>query len=297
MSTSRRNFLQSGAALAGLAAGASAVEAQATGQAGGPTKPLKPASEIQVPKMKFFHAEISRVVLGVNPFYGYSHYNNNFGNAMKEWYTPDRVVAVMHQCCRYGINAFNYVSLGRQQEDWARFVSEGGQMHLIPQVTANADAEVLVKTLKPLGLQRQGEVVDSAWQAGDMKSVKEWCKKVRDLGVLVGVGTHIPEVIAKIEEENWDVDFYSGCVYNRRRTPEEWKKVLNGEIMEMTSDIYMQSDPPRMYRVMRQTKKPCFAFKILAARHPRPRHRTGVPHGLREHQADRRPVRRNVPQV
>ena len=27
----------------------------------------------------------------------------------------------------------------------------------------------------------------------------------------------------------------------------------------------MQSDPPRMYKVMRQTKKPCFAFKILAA--------------------------------
>jgi len=122
-----------------------------------------------------------------------------------------------------------------------------------------------VKTLKPLGLQRQGEVVDDAWQSGDMKSVKEWCKKVRDLGVLVGVGTHIPEVIAKIEEENWDVDFYSGCVYNRRRTPDEWKRALNGEIMEMPGDIYMQSDPPRMYRVMRQTKKPCFAFKILAA--------------------------------
>jgi hypothetical protein len=85
------------------------------------------------------------------------------------------------------------------------------------------------------------------------------------MGVLVGVGTHIPEVIAKIEEENWDVDFYSGCVYNRRRTPDEWKRALNGEIMEMPNDIYMQSDPPRMYRVMRQTKKPCFAFKILAA--------------------------------
>ena len=41
--------------------------------------------------------------------------------------------------------------------------------------------------------------------------------------------------------------------------------MLNGEIMEMTGDIYMQSDPPRMYKVMRQTKKPCFAFKILAA--------------------------------
>jgi len=265
MSTSRRNFLQSGAALAGLTAGASAVEAQATGQANGPAQPMKPASEIQVPRMKFFHTEISRVVLGVNPFYGFAHYNNNFGSTMKEWYTADRVCAVMHQCCRFGINAFNYVHLDRGPQDWARFQSEGGQMHLIIQVTANADAGTLVKTLQPLALQRQGEVVDDAWRDGKMATVREWCKKVRDMGVLVGVGTHIPEVIAKVEEENWDVDFYSGCVYNRRRTQDEWKRALNGEIMEMPGDIYMQSDPPRMYRVMRQTKKPCFAFKVLAA--------------------------------
>ncbi len=124
---------------------------------------------------------------------------------------------------------------------------------------------MLVKTVKPLALQRQGEVVDDAWQAGKMETVKEWCKQVRQLGVLVGVGTHIPEVIASIEEENWDVDFYSGCVYNRRRRPEEWRKVLNGELMEMTGDIYMKSDPARMFKVLRQSKKPCFAFKILAA--------------------------------
>jgi hypothetical protein len=184
---------------------------------------------------------------------------------MQEWYTADRVSAVLHQCTRFGINAFNYVHLDRGPQDWARFQADGGQMHIIAQVTAGVDPEMLVRTLKPLALQRQGEVVDNAWQSGDMGSVKEWCKKVRDLGVLVGVGTHIPEVIAKIEEENWDVDFYSGCVYNRRRTPEQWKQALRGEIMEMPGDIYMQSDPPRMYKVMRQTAKPCFAFKILAA--------------------------------
>ena len=57
-----------------------------------------------------------------------------------------------------------------------------------------------MKTLKPLALQRQGEVVDKAFQSGEMDSVKEWCKQARDLGVLVGVGTHIPEVIAQVEE-------------------------------------------------------------------------------------------------
>ena len=264
MSNTRRKFLQSSGLAAAFAGGAlpSAAQRSEQGQAAGS---LKPASEIQVPKIKFFHAEISRVVLGVNPFYGFAHYNNNFANSMREWYTPDRVCAVMHQCARFGINAFNYVHLDRGPQDWARFQAEGGQMHLVIQVTAGVDSEMLVKTLRPLALQRQGEVVDTAWQTGQMETVKEWCKKARDLGVLVGVGTHIPEVIAHIEEQNWDVDFYSGCVYNRRRTADEWKQALHGEIMEMPNDIYMQSDPPRMYKVMRQTKKPCFAFKILAA--------------------------------
>jgi hypothetical protein len=273
MPDTRRGFLQAAALAAGFSAGAPAAQAQGqrvrppgTPEASPQTSgPLTPASEIQVPKMKFGGVEISRMVLGVNPFYGYAHYNSNFGAAMKEWYTQDKVCDVLHQASRFGINAFNYIHLDRGAQDWARFVAEGGKMHLIPQVNASVDAEMLVKTLKPLGLQRQGEVVDTAYQNGQMGSVKEWCKKVRDLGVLVGVGTHIPEVIAQVEEENWDVDFYSGCVYNRRRTVDEWKKVLNGEIMEMPNEIYLKSDPPRMYKVFRQTRKPCFAFKILAA--------------------------------
>jgi len=274
VSHSRRNFLQSGAGFAaGLTGLTSALEAQAGGSMPpgapeapvGQSAPLTPASQIQVPKMKFGGVEISRMVLGVNPFYGFAHYNNNFGTTMKEGYTQDKVCDVMHQANRFGINAFNYVHLDRGPRDWARFVAEGGQMHLIPQVTAGVDVEMLVRTLKPLALQRQGEVVDTAYQNGDMNSVKEWCKKVRDLGVMVGVGTHIPEVIAQVEEENWDVDFYAGCVYNRRRTVDEWKKVLNGEMMEMPNDIYLKSDPPRMYQVIQQTRKPCFAFKILAA--------------------------------
>jgi hypothetical protein len=215
--------------------------------------------------MKFGNVEISRMVLGVNPFYGFAHYNNTLGTVMKEWYTADRVCEVMHQCNRFGINAFNYVHLDRGPQDWARFQAEGGKMHLIIQVTAGVDSAMLVKTLKPLALQRQGEVVDKAFQTGEMDTVKEWCKRARDLGVLVGVGTHKPEIIDLVESEGWDVDFYSGCVYNRTRTTDEWKKALNGEIMEMTSDIYMQSDPARMYKAIRQTKKPCFAFKILAA--------------------------------
>ena len=252
MSNTRRDFLQCGASLAAASLS-------------GAASSLLAAPEVQVPKMKFFGAEISRMVLGVNPMYGFAHFNKTLSAMMKDWYTADKVCEVMHRCNQFGINAFNYVHVDRGPQDWARFNSEGGKMHLIIQVTSGVDAGMLVKTLKPLALQRQGEIVDKAYHTGDMNSVKEWCKQVRDLGVLVGVGTHNPHIIELIEEQGWDVDFYSGCVYNRTRTADEWKQVLNGEIAEMSSDTYLQGDPARMYKVIRQTKKPCFAFKILAA--------------------------------
>jgi hypothetical protein len=211
--------------------------------------------------MKFGGVDISRLVLGCNPFGGVAHYNVNFGAFMREYYTEDRVCSVMHQCNRFGINAFN--PTGRSQF-LRRFEAEGGKMYLIGQ-GGWTPLEEQVKVLKPLALYNMGEVVDRAFQNDTMEEIREWCKRARDLGIMVGVGTHKPEVIALVEEQGWDVDFYAGCVYNRTRTDNEWRQVLNGEIIEMSPEIYMQSDPPRMYKVMRQTKKPCFAFKILAA--------------------------------
>lgn len=246
------------ALLLASAAGAAASGATAAATSAGPGAGL--------PRMKLGGAvEVSRLVLGVNPFYGFAHFNAIYGQMMRDWYTPERVVEVMLRAQEFGINAFNYVGLGRGPEDWKRFVAAGGRMHLIPQVTAADDAAAMVRDLKPLGLQRQGEVVDKAWQAGDMESVHEWCKRVRQMGVLVGVGTHKPEVIEYVEDKGWDVDFYAGCVYDRTRTEEEWRRILGDHHLEMPREIYLRTDPPRMYAVMRQTRRTCFAFKILAA--------------------------------
>jgi len=219
--------------------------------------------EVQVPKMKFGDREISRLVAGCNPFYGYGHFNNTLGSVMRDYYTQDRVCAVLHQCNQVGINVHAYHHQGRAPQDVARFQSEGGKMHLIVQCPD--DPVVVHKAMAPMAIYHHGEQTDRAFQRGEMAAVREWCKKTRDLGMKVGVGTHKPEVIALVEEQNWDVDFYAGCVYNRTRTPDEWRRVLGGELPEMAGEVYIQSDPPRMYEVMRQTKKPCFAFKILAA--------------------------------
>jgi len=275
MSNTRREFLQTGAAAvaAGLIAGSSKLAAETPKGAQATAKPAPAATAtassavdmVQVPTMKFGGVYISRMVMGANPLYGFEHYNLNFASTMADWYTPDKVVEVLQRAQCYGINAFNYVNIGRGPSDWARFLAAGGKMHMICQVTAHDDAAQMVRDLKPLALHRQGEVVDIAFRERNMDSVREWCKKVRDMGVMVGVCTHKPEVIDLVESQGWDVDFYAGCVYNRTRTSEEIKQVLNGELIEMPRELYLQSDPPKMYKVMRQTTKPCFAFKILAA--------------------------------
>ena len=148
MSNTRREFLQSSAALAmgvmgGVGAATLAAEQVAVPGAGNtPTgAQAQPAgsstrAEVQIPTMKFGNAEISRLVLGVNPLYGFAHYNNNFSASMREWYTQDRVCEVLHRANRFGINAFNWVNVERSPEDLARFQSEGGKMHLIIQVMA-----------------------------------------------------------------------------------------------------------------------------------------------------------------
>ena len=265
--TRRRFFQSTGALAAGLTAAAYPASSQAPsrggrGQAPNPIDSVLD-SAIKMPMVRFGKAEISRLIVGCNTLYGYAHFNNTLGTVMKEWFTSAKVSELLLNCNKYGVNTFNYFHPGRGQSDYERFVAEGGKMQLIAQ--GNVDPEILAKTVKPLAIYHHGENTDNAYRSGKLEIVKDYCKKTRQQGVLVGVGSHMPEVLAKVEDEGWDVDFYAGCVYNRRRTPEELRKLLGGELLEMPDEVYLQDDPPRMYKFMRQTKKPCFAFKILAA--------------------------------
>ena len=126
------------------------------------------------------------MVLGHNQFCGFSHFSTNLSKDMTTWYTQDEVCAVMHRANSYGINAYNYSQNGsepgsaqRAADDWARFVAEGGKMHVIAG-DGNLDAAgtlSLVNTIKPLALQRHGMVVDEAFHTGKMNTVvREWCE-------------------------------------------------------------------------------------------------------------------------
>jgi hypothetical protein len=174
MPDTRREFLQSAAFAAGLSAAAGPAAAQnqpahppgAVVVAAADSGPHKPASEVQVPRMKFGGVEISRLIAGCNQFYGFAHYNTILGTIMKEYYAQERVCEVLHQCNRFGINAHNWVDVPRARQDLERFQAEGGKMHLIVQGVG--DPAEIARTLKPLAIYHHGEYTDRAWHNHDL---------------------------------------------------------------------------------------------------------------------------------
>jgi hypothetical protein len=74
----------------------------------------------------------------------------------------------------------------------------------------------------------------------------------------------MPAVVDVIESKGWDVDYYMTCVYERHRSAADLEKLL-GQAPIPVGEVYLPLDPPRMFKVIRQTKRPCLAFKILAA--------------------------------
>ena len=250
--SNRRDFLTSATSLAATAA---------VGRLAG--APVPPAASL--PMVRFGGVEISRLVIGSNQFYGVSHFNAAFDRMMAEWNTPERVCQTLLQCQQQGINAYQHVQRVRQEADLDLFRRQGGNMHLIAvDIEMERSVEQTMKRNGAGALYHHGEITDVLFRNRQMDKAQEYCKKLRQAGVQVGVGTHKPEVVEFVEEHGWDVDFYVLCAYNRTRTPEEIRQLL-GVLPVPASELYLETDPPRAYEVARKTPKTCFLFKVLAA--------------------------------
>jgi hypothetical protein len=243
----RRAFLQTSAGLAAAAASAEAAS--------------------PIPTVKFGKTDITRLIIGSNPFYGYSHTNRTLDQCMREFYTQDRRMEVLHAAERNGINTWQLHYDTQPMADFARYRAEGGKMHLI----LLADFELMknpkllpevVKTAAPLGIAHHGNRTDDRFRLGQKDLVRDFLKAVRDAGVMVGLSAHNPGVIDTVESEAWDLDYYQACLYRVSRTVEETRAQFGEAPL---GEPFMEKDPERMCKMIRQTKKPCLAFKLLGA--------------------------------
>src|SRR5438067_1566558 len=116
---SRRDFLHQAAGLAtGMAVLAQSVQAADT-----------PAATPLLPTIKLGPHTVTRLIIGGNPVYGYSHFNKLLSQHMTSWHTPERVVSLMKRCEEAGFNTWQNSYAERTLQDVDKFREAGLKLH------------------------------------------------------------------------------------------------------------------------------------------------------------------------
>jgi hypothetical protein len=257
--TTRRDFLHA----AGLAACiGTAVQTTATAEAADTTK-----DQPLLPTIKLGPHQVTRLIIGGNPIYGHSHFNKLFSQHMVAWHTPQRVVELLKRCEQAGINCWQNSYADRTLKDLDRYRVAHGKMHWLclgkPDWDQHPERIADAAKRKPIGIAPHGALAERLHRAKKLGVLTDLLKRIRDQKVLVGLSAHNPALIELAEEKGWDVDYYMCCLYYLTRPRKEYQELLGNDLP--LGEIYLPSDPPRMFKVVKAVKKPCLVYKILAA--------------------------------
>jgi hypothetical protein len=220
-----------------------------------------------MPTIQLGNCTVSRLIIGGNQMAGYSHVTALMTQQMVEWYTPERTVEVLKRCLAAGINTWQ-ISIGKITTDSLELLRKGGddiQWICLTDTGGLPDTDKvkeLIQQLKPIAIVHHGGTSDGLWREGKINVARDFIKRVKDNGVLGGLSAHNPDVIKNAEDSGWELDLYMTCFHRQTRTYDELKKLL-GQVP--LGEVYLPDDPAAMCSVVRQVKRPCLGFKILAA--------------------------------
>ena len=261
--TSRREFLK------GATAVAAGVLAPPLSRAAGPNL---------LPTVPLAGRQVTRLIAGGNPLYGYSHFNVILDQLMVEYFTDEQVVKFLLDCEKAGLNTWQSNYKARTRRQYPKIREAGCKMNWLclsdpwdvnPKASTTEEImEAMLKAVemaapaKPIGMAHHGGSTDRLFREGKLDLIKTFINKVHDLGFPAGISTHNPLVVETVEEKGWNNDYYMTCFYRVTREPEDFQKEIG---VLPVGETYLASDPPRMCGVVRKVNKTCLGFKILAA--------------------------------
>ena len=204
---------------------------------------------------------ITRLIIGGNPYSGISHRSAAASKAMEDYYTAPQIMADLRQAEENGINTV----LARADRHIMRVLNEywneGGTIQWIaqtPKDTEYADLNEYLQIIdryKPIAIYHHGGTTDKLYAEGQLGSLHESLRRIRDLGCAVGIGTHDPQVLKYCYAEGYDVDFYVCALYNHTAHRE----------------MYLPNDRYTAFTAIQAIPIPVIAIKVLAAGRNEPR--------------------------
>ncbi|MFC2125345.1 hypothetical protein ACFLU5_11070 [Bacteroidota bacterium] len=212
-----------------------------------------------MPSIMLGQHRISRLICGSNPILGYSYLGQHTDRQMKDYYTTERVVELLLKCEQVGITAHQSSS----RHDYMNILRErGSKIKVFTLTSTHEKIDTEITNANPIALVHHGGVTDRLFAEGKSNVVHDYVKAVKDRGIMAGVSAHNPDVIKKIADDGWEVDFFMNCFYYLTRKMDKPEKLPT---LPVGAYHFLRDDPNVMTSVIRQVKQPCLAFKILGA--------------------------------
>ena len=207
-----------------------------------------------MPKVNIAGLEVSRLIVGGNPFSANSHRSAELSRQMRDYYTTAKIKETLRECERCGITTIQARGDNHIMRVLNEYWNEGGALKWIAQ-TASERASVRdnlrqIASFGAAACYHHGSRTDRLWREGEMDVVRDHLCAIRDTGMIVGLGTHHPDVVRYAEDRGYDVDFYMVSFY---------------DLPSRGGEFYLEEDRAEACRVIREAEKPCLAFKIMAA--------------------------------
>lgn len=215
-----------------------------------------------LPTMRIGDTEITRLIVGSNPFTGKSHLTPDVDKDMKGWFTQEQAFAMLRRCEEAGINAVQSRGSQPVMGLLGKYRAEGGALHWLATsgkslTTFDEELDAMM-AYAPAAVCIHGELADELYMTGMLDKLEGLLDKIRRKNVPCGICAHFPEVLVWAEEQGLKPDYYMASLYNLSQ-PDRSQDV------NPTGERFEDSDIPKMYQVIRQLSAPTIALKILGA--------------------------------
>lgn len=224
--------------------------------------------------------EVSRFILGGNPFAGFPHQSRERDAEMKAWYTDERIVETLFEAQAEGVTAVICRGDAHMASCLQRYWDQGGTMRWIAQTASEmVTQEDAVRFCLDRGASAcfiHGGIVDNYLAQGREGDLAREVALIRELGLPNGIAGH--EVSSfRWAEVRLDVDFYMVCYYNpssRRQSPHHVhgadERFRPEDREERVALVGTLSRPAIHYKVLAAGRIPAEEGIAYAARHMRP---------------------------
>ncbi|MGA3164879.1 MAG: twin-arginine translocation signal domain-containing protein [Terriglobia bacterium] len=242
-------------------------------------KALQAETSDLLPTVSLGSHRISRLIVGSNPVYGYSHFNRQYDQHMLEWFTDERIVKLLLDCEKAGINTWQASFNWDMKRQFPKIRGAGCNIQFIclaaswhfDEKMGRTPEDILNGTIqcakaaaefKPIGIAFHGGATDMLYRAGKIDLMKTYIDSVHDLGIAAGISTHNPKILDTLREKGFANDFYMTGLHYLTRHPEDWMKEIGTLPLD---EGWIASDPPKMVEAVRKVDKPALVYKVLGA--------------------------------